>query len=195
MSAQDDINALQSQINQMQQQLNSQQSTITDMSKALQTAYGLSSDTVKILVNAKTVGTNGNLGALSHADTLAGAPVGDHMLVRDNLALGWLAGLNRFSNWYFNELPYTDDAMVTTRHLKGYIDSSASFNSVGSTIVVPLMDPVTNKISVGRQCQAWEINAWAGGAINGGIAGVWTVQSIQWLSAENKAITTLTKIS
>lgn len=91
MSSQDDLNALKAQINEMQQQLNSQQTMIGNLSGALQSAYGVSSDVVKTLINAKVVGTNGNLGTLSHADTLAGAPIGDAGRLRGDMGLGELA--------------------------------------------------------------------------------------------------------
>ena len=52
-------------------------------------AWTLARDCYNALVNAKTVGTNGKLGALSGADTLAGAPVGDAAAVRSAIgALG-----------------------------------------------------------------------------------------------------------
>lgn len=91
MSSQDDLNALKAQINEMQQQLNSQQTTIGHLSGALQSAYSVSSDVVKTLTNAKVVGTNGNLGTLSHADSLAGAPIGDAGRLRGDMGLGELA--------------------------------------------------------------------------------------------------------
>ena len=57
------------------------QQAAEDAAKAAQQAY----DTYKHLINVKAVATNGRLGALSAADTLANAPVGDAAKLRSNI--------------------------------------------------------------------------------------------------------------
>ena len=68
------------------------QQAAEDAAKAAQQAY----DAYKHLINVKAVATNGQLGALSAADTLSGAPVGDAEQVRKNIGLANVAATGSF---------------------------------------------------------------------------------------------------
>ena len=61
-------------------------------------AASMSYDTYKQLINVRAVAANGKLGALSAADTLSGAPVGDAGQVRSSIGLGALATAEALSD-------------------------------------------------------------------------------------------------
>ena len=67
-------------------QLNALKEEIAAVRAENEKAWTLARDCYNALVNAKTVGTNGKLGALSGADTLAGAPVGDAAALRSAIS-------------------------------------------------------------------------------------------------------------
>lgn len=79
-------------------QLNALKEEIAAVRQENEKAWTLARDCYNALVNAKTVGTNGKLGALSGADTLSQAPVGDAGSVRAGLGLGAMAQMNNLSD-------------------------------------------------------------------------------------------------
>lgn len=116
MSATDDLNR------------NVQQAA-EDAAKAAQQAY----DAYKHLINVKAVATNGKLGALSAADTLAGAPVGDANAFRVTIGLGDAATRGTLPGFFGGDLPRNDDgSLVSAKQLLDIVDVFREISGISS---------------------------------------------------------------